>query len=499
MMEKNKKRLGILLLVLALLLALAGASLAWFTGEYNSYSRRVALAARYLEQEDYDRAVLSYQQAIQLRPEEAEAYRGLAEVYRTRGQNLLAQSVLRTGIDRTGSARLTQILETIAASDGSGAAVADAAESAKAGEGAVLNLQLLNLLGNSTYNDHRIRSGIESTEMTGPDECAVRVNGIPAVLTYRDDLDRVGGQPTADSYPAQAVLDDLSVLFGGAQSISASELSAQGARDVQRLEDDDGNPIIRFVAGNCQVTVAADANGNTLPNGEHTIVPLAGVGTDESDTNLSGHVISATTGSGVARAQIRFRTGSLTSGDSAADITCDEFGAYAVYLEPGQYTAEVQNSGYVTEYFPLYVSSGGGSTEDFVISPELSQGEIRIVLEWGSYPRDLDSYLDGTLDDGTPVHTSYNHRSASRGGEVIADLDVDDTSGFGPETTTIHNTNGTFTFTVKDYLRTGDMSSSGATVKIYLPDVAGPTTMAVPAGLENTWTVCTIDHGKLTF
>jgi uncharacterized protein YfaP (DUF2135 family) len=130
---------------------------------------------------------------------------------------------------------------------------------------------------------------------------------------------------------------------------------------------------------------------------------------------------------------------------------------------------------------------------DFVISPELEEGQIRIVLEWGATPRDLDSYLLGTASDGLDVEVYYGSRINSG----VAELDVDDMDGYGPETTTIYDIHGTYRFVVSDFNGTGAMGQSEATVKIYMPGESAPTTVSVPAEAQNSWTVCTINDGEL--
>ena len=504
-MTKQRKGILILLLAAALLVAAGGAFAGWYTGSYNSYSRYIALGEKYFAEEDYSNAVLAYQNAVRLEPEQADGYLGLVRVYQARGSSVLAENILRTGIDRTGSARLSLMLETMLGQTPDGGSESGSTAAADKGAGSfALNTGLLSTIGNSCYNDYRLRNGIESTQMTDGATCLVRVSGIAADMTFRDDdagtLDHVGGQPAADNYPAAVTLDDLSQLFGGAGQVTVEQIRTQDVRDVTDTDNGDGTRTVTFTAAGCQVTLTTDAAGNVQMDGPHTVEPLlhrdAGAVSDAPE--VSGQVINATTGSGVARAEVRIRSGSLTTGEPLAVVTTDSFGHYTAALEAGPYTAEVICSGFTTETFDIYVSAAGGGLDDLVISPLLAEGEMRIVLEWGSYPTDLDSYLDGTLDDGTSVHVNFTSRTASKNGQRLAVLDVDDRDGYGPETTTVYNVNGVFNFTVRDYLETGDMSASGATVKVYLPGESVPKTIEIPAGLNNTWYVCTIDHGTLT-
>lgn len=102
---------------------------------------------------------------------------------------------------------------------------------------------------------------------------------------------------------------------------------------------------------------------------------------------------------------------------------------------------------------------------------------IRIILKWGETPRDLDSHLVGpTVDGAGTFHTWYRNSSKAYYDEnenIIADLDYDDTTSYGPEITTIHVlTPGEYNFYVFDYTNRDETSStelagSEATVTVY--------------------------------
>ena len=124
--------------------------------------------------------------------------------------------------------------------------------------------------------------------------------------------------------------------------------------------------------------------------------------------------------------------------------------------------------------------------------------EARIVLEWGAEPLDLDSHLTGAVSGGSNIHVYYASQQAFIGGTKAAELDLDDTDGYGPETTTIYDLQGTYTFTVVDFQSTGTMAQNGATVKVYLPGQS-PVVISLDRGrgVENVWDVCRISRGKV--
>ena len=120
------------------------------------------------------------------------------------------------------------------------------------------------------------------------------------------------------------------------------------------------------------------------------------------------------------------------------------------------------------------------------------------MLSWGGSPSDLDSYLVGTASDGSYVNVNYEHMTATNAsGAKVAELDVDDTSAYGPETITVYDVSGSYEFYVDDFTNSGMISSSGATVKIYIGSSLY-TTVTIPAGIRDQWHVCTVNNGEVT-
>ena len=81
---------------------------------------------------------------------------------------------------------------------------------------------------------------------------------------------------------------------------------------------------------------------------------------------------------------------------------------------------------------------------------------------------------------------------------VVAFLDLDDTSSYGPETTTIYNVNkGVYTFYVHNYSGRPAMSTSNASVSVYNGASNEPAyTFNVPLESGLYWTVFTYDSNK---
>ena len=220
--------------------------------------------------------------------------------------------------------------------------------------------------------------------------------------------------------------------------------------------------------------VVGDDNGSfTLPTFQLLSSDMSGVNT------VAGVAKNATTGLGIEGVTVNVRANwNNQSGDVIATTTTDADGSYSFSLERGYYTLEFARDGFVSTFVNVASSNAIGACEG-VLSPtstsEVTSTEFRIVLTWGETPRDLDSHLVGLDDANSVFHIAYyNKVERDTDGNVIASLDVDDVSSYGPETVTIVNarTDATYYYSVKDFTDRYDatstkMSESGANVKVY--------------------------------
>lgn len=104
------------------------------------------------------------------------------------------------------------------------------------------------------------------------------------------------------------------------------------------------------------------------------------------------------------------------------------------------------------------------------------KNSIRINLTWGEKPNDLDSHLIGPFfDNENNYHISFSEDRAfsADGSTILAELDYDDTTSYGPEIITIYDCNpGTYYYYVHDFSNASsesstEMSTSAAKVKVY--------------------------------
>ena len=201
-------------------------------------------------------------------------------------------------------------------------------------------------------------------------------------------------------------------------------------------------------------------------------------------SNISGTVINALDGSQISGATVKLRTGwnnrtgkyisTLTGVTKTA--TTDENGNFSFTLSGGAYTAEIVKDDYVTGYCNI-IADLSEITQTIVLTPVLAENEYRIVLTWGSTPWDLDSHLTYYVDSVKEKHIYYANKTETCDGETIATLDLDDTSGYGPETVTLtlnadFLANGIFKYSVHDYSNklvnfSTSLSMSDAVVRVY--------------------------------
>jgi len=128
----------------------------------------------------------------------------------------------------------------------------------------------------------------------------------------------------------------------------------------------------------------------------------------------------------------------------------------------------------------------------YAISPVMENLDgMRIVLSWGATPSDLDAHLAYGSS-----HIFYNHKQGSN-----ADLDVDDTDSYGPETITINQRNNgeEYVYAIHDYSdrdnpNTTRLSGSQAKVFVYIGQSL-VRTYYLPANGQagNLWTVFKIN------
>lgn len=237
-----------------------------------------------------------------------------------------------------------------------------------------------------------------------------------------------------------------------------------------------------------------------------------------------GTIIDAFTGDGVSDLTLQIFKGihiipgvGIPSGTLVETLETGTNGIYHTSaLDAGNYTVVVTDNREGVEttlryYKSMFVIKTLGNTDILSQNGSVSRGlennQLRIVLTWGSTPRDLDSHLSIALNNGSNGYVYYANKSYRINSTEVANLDLDDTSSYGPETTTIYTEiDGIFTFRVHDYTNGGSSSSqalanSGAIVSVYSGYLTVPIRIYyVPTGQGVNWNVFSYDSktGKIT-
>jgi hypothetical protein len=188
------------------------------------------------------------------------------------------------------------------------------------------------------------------------------------------------------------------------------------------------------------------------------------------------------------------------------NVTSSRDGSYLISNLPGgNYTLEAVNHNYVSAYANV-LCLGGKTTpnQNITLTPELNNKEIRIVLDWGASPSDLDSHITGPFaSESGRFHVYYQNKRYNHGGTLYTALDHDVTNSYGPETVTIYiSCEGKYRYSVYDYTnkRSTDsraLSLSNARVRVYRGSNLTHT-FNVPSNISGkVWNVFEIDGYRI--
>ena len=173
----------------------------------------------------------------------------------------------------------------------------------------------------------------------------------------------------------------------------------------------------------------------------------------------------------------------------SGDIIATESSNSPISLSPGDYTIEVRTEGFETFYNNVSVNSSTPPNQNMVValSPTLLANQIRIILTWGGSLGDLDSYLQ--ISNGTTI--SHNNKTMDG-----LRLDVDDTSGYGPETITIDNVNNSlvYKYIIYDYSNVSAVGVKGCEVNVY---TSSGSYKFIGNKVSRAWEVFNIKNGKV--
>ena len=206
--------------------------------------------------------------------------------------------------------------------------------------------------------------------------------------------------------------------------------------------------------------------------------------------SVSGTILNAVDRSPVANALVTI------SGQTG---TTNANGNYTIHnVGTGNHDAAGSSDGFCPFSAPFTIPDdydGESFTYNFSMSPVLEAGQIRMVLNWGATPPDLDSHLLTPDIEGSTHHIYYSN-VGSYTAVPYAKLDTDDVNGYGPETITISQLfTGTYAYYIKNFTGNSEgLKNSGAVAQIYSGEACTATIIEVPTDTDGSyWYVCDID------
>jgi hypothetical protein len=211
---------------------------------------------------------------------------------------------------------------------------------------------------------------------------------------------------------------------------------------------------------------------------------------------ISGRTVDANNGANLGNMTVNIYdwsgtlVQSLTTNSSTGTFT-------SASQQPGTYTLVFSGTG----YFPLTVDNiivndnTGNTNTRYAMCEILSEPHLRIVVQWGSSPSDLDLHVVGPTNravtsDGTPnnrFHVYWNNQksfdenktsnfyssgSDPNGTSSTTSLVQDATSGYGPEAINLFGygagyANGIYTYTVHKYSSGGTWYDAPVTLRVF--------------------------------
>ncbi|MFH1688915.1 MAG: carboxypeptidase regulatory-like domain-containing protein [Candidatus Eisenbacteria bacterium] len=292
------------------------------------------------------------------------------------------------------------------------------------------------------------------------DELAARISGLLLATTY---------PPDSNSVLVYICWADYSNAGGVLEELKNSVYLAQGYCGTQevRLTQMDGPNTGRTTLDIALIEPVVTAPG---------CVSTTNLGT------VQGVVRDATTGGSISGATVAVNGVQTTSGVG---------GNYSVTnVVPGEHVLVTASaSGYQPFSMVLVVGDNATVQQDVVLVPSaMSADQYRFILTWGQDPSDLDSHLWIPTGVGQYTHVYFANRGTLLAAPY-AELDVDDTVSFGPETVTLlPEYDGQYVYAIHEWTGTGTLATSSAVVQIY----AGNNlirVLNVPTGTcgENYW------------
>jgi len=204
---------------------------------------------------------------------------------------------------------------------------------------------------------------------------------------------------------------------------------------------------------------------------------------------VSATIVDAMTGQGLGGVIVR------VLGFTEYSTTSSSNGYFTIGVPSGTRQLTFQRDGYTIPSVSVWVGAKTTTNipqSSIIANSEVPLGNLRVVLTWAYNPKDLDLHL--TTPNGHNI--SYDNKHPTGSG---ANLDLDDTSSYGPETITITSMqSGTYKFYVHNYSSTGALVTSEAKVRVFDNSGLIRTFMVPTSGSGDYWQVFNYNGGSIS-
>ena len=286
-------------------------------------------------------------------------------------------------------------------------------------------------------------------------------------------------------------------VYRHALSLEYTRTDANGDYRIDSLVP--GEYIVKITAGGySSIKFAVTVMENEVTYNATTMLMHL---SDMQINEANGVVNNSITAKGVGDVTVKMRKNwNNKNGTVLYTTTTNANGYYHINYQPGYYTLELSKEGFTTGYKNIVIGNAILASQDVTISPVLSEGAYRIVLTWGENPNDLDAHVEGELSDGDSFHVYYRNKSCYDGEVEVCNLDVDDTSSYGPETITLVPTTAEpYYYYIHHFNGSESIATSNAQINVYKGDQLLRTFNAPTNPDERFfyWNVFAIKNGEL--
>lgn len=278
--------------------------------------------------------------------------------------------------------------------------------------------------------------------------------------------------------------------------VASARTGSQGEYTFSSLAT--GDYIVKFSAGlykSVRLAVSV-VDGQTTYNATTMLMQVLGL----TGGLANGIISNAITNEGIDNVTIKMRKNwNNQTGEVIYTTTTNENGYYSIDYSPGSYTIELSKEGFITSYKTILIGVVSFASQDATLTPVGGENVYRVVLTWGENPRDLDSHVVGTKSDGNSFHVYYSHKSEYDGDVEVCNLDVDDTSSYGPETITLNTTTSEpYYYYIYKFAGSGTVGTSNAQINVYKgSELVRTFNVPTDQGDGNYWNVFAIVNGEI--